>query len=188
MLILLIFKNTRKKTRKIKIYKKKKVEGPILIPEQHFTYKYGLKTQKKGRGGHLVILKRGNTKKRTLKIWTFLLLYPRQPPTPWTSPFGFFFSSTQSAATPFSSSQQAAPPNQPPPSGFNFLPQAAAHHFLLLQTAAGPTISFSLWNQKPAASPLSTLTSQKTAPLSLTAVPCNFWSLGTILSFLNYGM
>ena len=39
------------------------------------------------------------------------------------------------------------------------------------QTAAGLTISFSLWNQKPAASPLSTLTSQKTAPLSLTAVP-----------------
>ena len=53
MLILLIFKNTRKKQEKSKFTKKKKVEGPILIPGQHFTYKYRLKTQRKGGGSFL---------------------------------------------------------------------------------------------------------------------------------------
>jgi len=38
-LILLVFKKIQKKTGKIKIYKKKRVEGPILRPKQHFAYK-----------------------------------------------------------------------------------------------------------------------------------------------------
>jgi hypothetical protein len=46
-LILLVFKNT-KKLRKIKFTKKNKVEGPILRPKQHFTYKYESTTHTKG--------------------------------------------------------------------------------------------------------------------------------------------
>jgi hypothetical protein len=41
MLILLVFKNTKK----IKIYIKKKVKELILNPGQYFTYKYRSKTQ-----------------------------------------------------------------------------------------------------------------------------------------------
>jgi len=49
-LILLVFKKY-KKIKKNQIYKKKKVEGPILRSMQHFTYKYWSTTQTK-RGGN----------------------------------------------------------------------------------------------------------------------------------------
>jgi len=51
-LILLVFKKYKKKTRKIKIYKKRKVEGPILRPKQHFTYKFRSTTHTKSGGGN----------------------------------------------------------------------------------------------------------------------------------------
>ena len=52
MLILLIFKKYKKKTRKIKIYKKKKVKGPILIPGQLLPINIGWKL--KGEGGAIL--------------------------------------------------------------------------------------------------------------------------------------
>jgi len=58
-LILLVFKKLQK-NKKNQNLQKKKVEGPILKPEQNFTYKYGLKTQR--RGGHFVIWERQHKK------------------------------------------------------------------------------------------------------------------------------
>ena len=60
----------RKNTRKIKIYKKRKVEGPILRTKQHFTYKYRSTTQ--NIRGAILQLRGGNTKKKNpkKKNWT----------------------------------------------------------------------------------------------------------------------
>jgi hypothetical protein len=74
-LILLVFKKYKKKTRKIKIYKKRKVEGPILRPKQHFTYKYRSTTHTKSGGG--AILKEKHIKKLNLNL---NLSLTKQPP------------------------------------------------------------------------------------------------------------